>query len=80
MEYLTDWFTRRMNYLDETRFDIASLPATGISTAQTSEQASGKGVYTLDGRHISDDTSSQRLRQLPAGIYIVNGRKVIVGR
>ena len=26
MEYLTDWFTRRMNYLDTTRFDIASLP------------------------------------------------------
>lgn len=80
MEYLTDWFTRRMNYLDKTRFDIASLPATGISTAQTSELASGKGVYTLDGRHISDDTSSQRLRQLPNGIYIVDGRKVIVGR
>ena len=28
MEYITDWFTRRMNYLDTTRFDIASLPAT----------------------------------------------------
>ena len=27
MEYLTDWFTRRMDYLDTTRFDIASLPA-----------------------------------------------------
>ena len=26
MEYLTDWFTRRMNYLDTKRFDIASLP------------------------------------------------------
>ena len=26
MEYITDWFTRRMNYLDTTRFDIASLP------------------------------------------------------
>ena len=27
MDYLTDWFTRRMNYLDTTRFDIASLPS-----------------------------------------------------
>jgi len=26
MEYLTDWFTRRMNYLDEVRFDIDPLP------------------------------------------------------
>jgi hypothetical protein len=27
MEYLTDWFTRRMKYLDTQRFDIASLPS-----------------------------------------------------
>lgn len=27
--YLADWFTRRMNYLDNTRFDIASLPQNG---------------------------------------------------
>ncbi len=26
MTYLTNWFTRRMNYLDTVRFDIASLP------------------------------------------------------
>ena len=26
MEYITDWFTRRMEYLDDVRFDIASLP------------------------------------------------------
>jgi hypothetical protein len=26
MDYLTDWFQRRMNYLDNTRFDIASIP------------------------------------------------------
>ena len=29
MYYLTDWFTRRMTYLDETRFDISSLPNKG---------------------------------------------------
>ena len=28
-EYLTDWFTRRMNYLDNTRFDIGSLSKKG---------------------------------------------------
>jgi hypothetical protein len=27
MDYLTDWFTRRMKYLDTQRFDIASLPS-----------------------------------------------------
>lgn len=29
MEYLTSWITRRMNYLDGTRFDIGSLPIKG---------------------------------------------------
>jgi hypothetical protein len=29
MDYLTDWFTRRMNYLDNTRFNIAELPKKG---------------------------------------------------
>ena len=29
MAYLTDWFTRRMNYLDNTRFNIAELPKKG---------------------------------------------------
>jgi hypothetical protein len=29
MEYLTDWFTHRMNYLDNTRFKIAELPKKG---------------------------------------------------
>ena len=28
-EYLTEWFTRRMNYLDNTRFDIGSLSKKG---------------------------------------------------
>lgn len=29
MAYLTDWFTRRMDYLDNTRFNIAELPKKG---------------------------------------------------
>ncbi|MBR6194917.1 MAG: CotH kinase family protein [Prevotella sp.] len=29
MAYLTDWFTRRMNYLDNTRFKISELPKKG---------------------------------------------------
>ena len=80
MEYLTTWFTKRMNYLDKTRFKIAELPVSGIGSLQTTEQAPGSGVFTIDGRRVSNDTTPQSLRQLPAGIYIVNGRKVIVGR
>ena len=72
MEYLTDWFTRRMNYLDTQRFDIASLPTeiAGIQTKSPNPQA----VYTLSGIQVG---TLSEFGKLPAGIYIVGGRKVV---
>ena len=48
---------------------------TGINdiNAETGTQKAN-GVYTLDGRKVSDGAS---LNNLPQGIYIVNGKKVI---
>ena len=43
MDYLTDWITRRMNYLDTTRFDIASLP----DEKQTDGDVNGDGVVDV---------------------------------
>ena len=43
-----------------------------VPTATVSKKANG--VYTLDGRKISEGTS---LNNLPKGIYIVNGKKII---
>ena len=82
MAYLEDWFTRRMNYLDKTRFQISDLPPTGMEYVTQSEPKSQRstGVYTLSGQHVTDDTSEQSLHALPSGIYIVNGEKVAVGR
>jgi hypothetical protein len=37
--YLADWFTRRMQYLDETRFDLANLPPNG--------DGNGDGTVTI---------------------------------
>ena len=37
--YIADWFTRRMQYLDETRFDLQNLPPNG--------DANGDGVVTI---------------------------------
>ena len=81
LAYLKDWITRRMKYLDNTRFNIGALPA-GISTvnADGTAPARHKGIYTLDGRLVSTATDDPLLKQLPAGIYIVNGHKVAVGR
>jgi hypothetical protein len=82
MQYLEDWFTRRMNYLDKTRFKISELPPVGIEDVQLtqSSQRPTTGIYTLGGQHIGNDTSEQALHALPSGIYIVNGEKVAVGR
>ncbi|MBQ8463576.1 MAG: CotH kinase family protein [Prevotella sp.] len=77
LDYLRDWLTRRLNYLDKTRFRISELPTSGIATAISAPEAH-QGVYTLNGQKVADTPAS--LNQLPKGIYIVDGRKVIVGR
>ncbi len=74
MEYLTDWFTRRLNYLDTQRFDIGSLPPSGISSMTLASQGSSK-VYNLRGQQVG---TADQLKQLPAGIYIIGGKKVVV--
>jgi hypothetical protein len=76
MEYLTDWFTRRMNYLDTKRFDIASLPS-GIETAYNNSRTQGTAVYDLQGRMVSSQ-STVHSSQLTKGVYIINGKKVVV--
>ena len=73
MDYIEDWFTRRMNYLDTERFDIASLPEQGIATIQAAHHADDT-VYDLKGQAMGTVNDFSRL---PAGIYIVNGKKYI---
>ena len=43
-----------------------------VNGAETNTSISKTGVYSLSGQKISDNTN------LPKGIYIVNGRKMIV--
>lgn len=50
------------------RFDGA---VTGIDNAAAAAPAAAKHVYTLDGRRVNS-------QNLPAGLYIVNGKKVII--
>ena len=44
----------------------------GIETAKTEVPAARRGVYTIDG--VKLDTSEENL---PAGVYIINGKKVL---
>lgn len=72
LAYLENWITRRMNYLDTRRFDIASLPA-GISSVITDSESGDGYVYNLEGRRIGNLST---IDLLPAGIYIVRGRVI----
>jgi len=73
MEYIEDWFTRRMDYLDKTRFKIDDLPTEieGVTTLPVTTQSDD--IYNLRGQKV--DGSS---RSLPSGIYVVNGRKTFI--
>lgn len=72
MNYLTDWFTRRMNYLDTQRFAIDELPS-GIDTATLTDKV--QDIYNLSGQKVG---TTRQFYSLPAGIYIINGRKVVI--
>ena len=74
MDYLEDWFTRRMNYLDTQRFDIVSLPPSSIAELRTDDSASTENVYDLRGHVVGTRAD---IEQLPAGIYIINGTKLV---
>jgi hypothetical protein len=76
MEYLDDWFTRRMNYLDTQRFDIASLPS-GIADMNR-ETITNNHCYDLQGRRMDSSMFNVQSSMLKQGIYIVNGKKVVV--
>ncbi len=76
MDYIDDWITRRMNYLDNVRFDIGSLPSS-IDGVQNQPIAGDNSVYDMNGRRVG---TPEQLQQLPAGIYVCNGQKIVVGR
>ena len=52
--------------------------ATAINNvkADKNENSSRQGVYNISGQRVAD--SSDSLNQLPKGVYVVNGKKVIV--
>lgn len=46
-----------------------------MNTTSIAPEADGKqGIFTLDGRRVD----AARVSDLPAGIYIVNGKKLMV--
>ncbi|MBR1548134.1 MAG: CotH kinase family protein [Prevotella sp.] len=78
LSYLKNWITKRMQYLDKTRFRIADLPsAIYTATADADYAASDHAIYTLSGHRVSSDNKTETVRLLPHGIYVTEGRKLI---
>lgn len=65
----TPWGASRRFFLDEVMVFVPET--TGISELNTVKKESPRGIYTLDGRRVSDNGT------LPHGIYIVDGKKVV---
>ena len=57
-------------FLDEVMVFVPET--TGISELNTVRKESPRGIYTLDGRRVSNNGT------LPHGIYIVDGKKVVI--
>jgi spore coat protein CotH len=69
LNYIENWVTRRMNYLDTKRFKISELSGI-IETADTTT-AADQYWYTPDGCRLSAQPTAK-------GLYIHGGRKVLV--
>ena len=74
MNYLEDWFTRRMDYLDKVRFKIDELPSDISDISLMNDAKKHDGIYDLKGQKVG---STDIYDRLPAGIYIINGKKSV---
>jgi len=51
---------------------------TGIDTIGTDDESATVTVYNLQGMQVMRDAPRENLSNLPAGLYIVNGRKMVI--
>lgn len=57
-------------------YEEVASPTTSISlAAKDKKRINDDSVYGIDGRYVG---TASRLNQLPAGVYIVNGKKMII--
>ena len=73
--YLTT--ARGTTYGEEQTFTTSTVDGiVDIEAEQLKDRRTSKGVYTLSGLKVCDDVVD--LKTLPRGIYIINGKKVVV--
>ncbi len=79
MDYLTNWFTNRMNLLDK-QFDIASLPDVDTGISHTTASASALEVYIEAGEIVVEASNEQAVTLYSIDGKLVDKRIVMPGK
>ena len=65
-------FTAQPNSIVEGRFEIVAIANVPTAIENTEVKANVKGIYTIMGQYLGEDFDI-----LPAGVYVVNGVKIV---
>ncbi len=65
-------FTTPANAVVEGRFQVVAMPKITTAVENVENATATKGIYTLTGIYMGEDFNA-----VPAGIYIVNGKKMV---
>jgi hypothetical protein len=65
-------FAAQPNSLVENRFEIVAAAKVPTAIENAAVKANAKGIYTIMGQYLGEDFNA-----LPAGIYVVNGVKIV---
>ena len=65
-------FTTPANAVVEGRFQVVAMPKITTAIENVENATATKGIYTLTGIYMGEDFNA-----VPAGIYIVNGKKMV---
>jgi hypothetical protein len=65
-------FAQDANVANAARFEIVSVAKVTTSIENVEEAAKATGIYTITGQYIGRDFTI-----LPAGVYVINGQKVV---
>ena len=65
-------FAAQPNSLVENRFEIVSIAKVPTAIENAAVKANAKGIYTIMGQYLGED-----FQALPAGVYVVDGVKIV---
>lgn len=61
----------------DTRVSVKGLPVDGLKSVEAGKAEGRNDIYTLQGTLVKKNATAADKAQLPAGIYIVGGKKVV---